>query len=369
MGGGAPGLAVVVAGEELAEEPRQRGMDREVGRAKLGEKAGVSGAFEQAGEMLLAPALQFRHGMLAGFAHQAQDIDIHRPLEEMKKGDDGEFVVLERVAEAVVERGSEGLVAALLFVGILYLLLAAADGFDEVRDSLLSVQARSDRLTYEHTQRERVAGTVIEQRLPVGDLRALEASLFAQLEGEASGVGIPHAWHLNAMRETAEPGVFVPAGGEDDFYFAGGVELKLLEKVAELALFGSGPLRFRAFREAGNRLDIVPNPEDGERAKDTLDDLQAFGRIILSRPINGRIFQERGEWLAYLVQQVVEVCVALEGGEQDQRLRAQPAGDASTNGRTRRPLSFSPAPRRRVVEQRGARRKHGPVRGSSRRVR
>ena len=105
-----------------------------------------------------------------------EDIDIHRPLEEMEEGDDGEFVVLEGVAEAVVERGAERLVAALLFVGVLDLLLAAADGFDEVRDSLPSAQARFDRLAHEHAQCERVAGAVVEQRLPVGDLRALETS-------------------------------------------------------------------------------------------------------------------------------------------------------------------------------------------------
>ena len=71
MGGGAARLAVVVAGEELAEEPRQRGMDGEPGRAEMGEQAGVPGAFEQAGEMLLAPALQLRQGVFADLAHEA----------------------------------------------------------------------------------------------------------------------------------------------------------------------------------------------------------------------------------------------------------------------------------------------------------
>src|ERR1044072_2524372 len=120
--------------------------------------------------MLHALALQLWKGVLASFAHQAQGIDIHRALEEVEEGDDGEFVVVEGVVEAVVERGAEGLVAALLFVCVLDVLLAAADGFDEVFDLSSSVQAGSDRLADEYAERERVAGAVVEEGVRGGDL-------------------------------------------------------------------------------------------------------------------------------------------------------------------------------------------------------
>ena len=62
------------------------------------------------------------------------------------------------MAEAVVERGAEGFVAALCFVGVFDGLLAAADGFDEVRDLLLASQAHADGLADDDAQGERVAG-------------------------------------------------------------------------------------------------------------------------------------------------------------------------------------------------------------------
>src|SRR5690349_7308407 len=100
----------------------------------------------------------------------------------MKQRDDWQFVFLKRMPEAVVERCAERLVAALPFVGVLDLLLAAADGFDKILNLLPPAQTRFDRLPNQHTQGQRIAGAVIQQRLPVSNLRALQVSLFTELQ-------------------------------------------------------------------------------------------------------------------------------------------------------------------------------------------
>ena len=71
MGGG---------GEELAKERRQRGMDREVSLYEMFEQAGVLGAFERAGEMLLALVLQLRQGGFVGLAHEAKGLAATKSL-------------------------------------------------------------------------------------------------------------------------------------------------------------------------------------------------------------------------------------------------------------------------------------------------
>src|SRR6185436_1571070 len=128
-------------------------MDYEVGWADLGEQTTVFGPLKQSCEMSLGLALQLRKGVLAKVTHEAKDIDIHYALEEVKQGDDAKFIVLEGISEAELKRGAQRLVAALLFVGILNLLLTTADGFHEVRNSLSAAQPRLDRLAHENPQR------------------------------------------------------------------------------------------------------------------------------------------------------------------------------------------------------------------------
>src|ERR1043166_1815704 len=101
--------------------------------------------------MLLAGALQLGQGVLADVAHEVNSINANRSLEEVREGDDRKFVVLERMPEAIVERGSEGLVAALFFVGVLDPLFPTADGFHELCNAVPTAQTRFDRLTDEHT--------------------------------------------------------------------------------------------------------------------------------------------------------------------------------------------------------------------------
>ena len=45
--------------------------------------------------------------MVADFAHEVENIDIDYALKQMEEGDDGEFIVFEGVAEAVVEPPSD----------------------------------------------------------------------------------------------------------------------------------------------------------------------------------------------------------------------------------------------------------------------
>ena len=62
--GRAAGLAVVVPGEQLAEEPRQGRVDAVPRAAQVGQQAGVSGSVQQAGQVLLRLALQFGQGVV-----------------------------------------------------------------------------------------------------------------------------------------------------------------------------------------------------------------------------------------------------------------------------------------------------------------
>ena len=67
-------------------------------------------------------------------------------------------------------------------------------------------------------------------------------------------------------------------------------------------------------------------------AKDLEDKLAALVGFVNRAPVDSLCREHWREGLDYLVQQVVEVGVILEGGEQDERLRAQPAGDAVPAG-------------------------------------
>ena len=64
------GAAVVVAGEELAQEPRQRGMNVEPGRVQMRQLTGFLGTLQQGCDLLLARALQLRQSIVAGLAHR-----------------------------------------------------------------------------------------------------------------------------------------------------------------------------------------------------------------------------------------------------------------------------------------------------------
>ncbi len=124
------------------------------------------------------------------------------------------------------------------------------------------------------------------------------------------------------MRNTTEPLPFVPSGGKKNFNLAGGVELELLEKIAEVTLLGGSPLRLCTFREASHEFDVIPDPEDREVAEDFFNLRNALDEVIDGTPSLASRLQQRGKRLAYLVEQIVEVGVTLEGGEEDARLFA-----------------------------------------------
>ena len=72
-----------------------------------------------------------------------------------------------------------------------------------------------------HAEGQRVAVAVVEQRLPVGDFLAGDLPLCAQAAGEAGGVAVAHAGHLDAVRDAAEPLLFVAPRGEQDLGLGG----------------------------------------------------------------------------------------------------------------------------------------------------
>ena len=82
LGGGAACLPVVVAGEKLAQVPRQRRVDGVVGAAQVGQQAGLQGAVQQAGYLLFGFARQLGQGVVA-FAHPVEGVHIHRALEQV----------------------------------------------------------------------------------------------------------------------------------------------------------------------------------------------------------------------------------------------------------------------------------------------
>ena len=132
------------------------------------------------GQVFLGLALEFGQGVVADFAHQLEGIHIHGALEQVQQGDDGEFVVLEGVAEAVVERGAEGFVAALLSSASSMACSPLRMACDEVLDLLLAAQPHLDGLADDHAEGQGVAVAVVEQRLPVGDFRAGDLLLRAE---------------------------------------------------------------------------------------------------------------------------------------------------------------------------------------------
>ena len=88
-GGRAACLAVVVPGEQLAQEPGQRRVDGVPCAAQVGQQAGVPGPVEHARQVFLGLALEFGQGVVADFAHANEGIDIHGALEQVEQGDDG----------------------------------------------------------------------------------------------------------------------------------------------------------------------------------------------------------------------------------------------------------------------------------------
>ena len=149
---------------------------------------------------------------------------------------------LEGVAEAVVERGAQRAVAALLRVHVVDVLLAVADGLDEGRDLLPGAQALAHGLAGDDAQGERVAGAVVEQRLPVRRLWRGRARARAPIsDGQGGGVGAAHARHGDAVGHAAQPALLVAAAGEQDLGLGGPVQLDLLEEVGQFGLLRRGP--------------------------------------------------------------------------------------------------------------------------------
>ena len=111
--------AVVVGREELAQVPRQRGVDRVLLRAEVRQQADVPWP-GRAGRSDRASVLPWSSGReCSPVPHRPEHLHVHRALEEVQQRDDGQLVVREGVAEAVVERRGERLVAALARVDVL----------------------------------------------------------------------------------------------------------------------------------------------------------------------------------------------------------------------------------------------------------
>ena len=133
------------------------------------------------------------------------------------------------------------------------------------------------------------------------------------------------------MRDFAEPLVFVPARSEQDFHLAGVVELELWRKSAARAarLPSTATPCLRGSRRPARRC-----PKSRARGLGGGSGGRVAGacRVVDRAPVDALCREQLARRLAYLVQQVIEVGVALEGGEQDERLRAQPAGDGIPAG-------------------------------------
>jgi hypothetical protein len=196
----------------------------------VGQQAGLPRPVEQARQAGFRLAFQLGQGMVA-FAHSLEGVHIHGALEQVQQGDEGLFVGLEGVAEAVVERGARGFVTALFLIGVFNRLLAAADGFDEGLDWLLAVQAHADGLACDHPQGQGVALAVVEQRLPGGDGLAGDLLVAAEAAGQVGGVAVAHTGHLDPVGQAAQPGLFVAPAGQQDFGLAGPIQLDLLQEV------------------------------------------------------------------------------------------------------------------------------------------
>ena len=160
------------------------------------------------------------------------------------------------MSEAVVQRGGEAAVAGLgLLVG--EGLLPRPQPGHVVLDLHPFAQAVTHRLPDHYCEGERVASGVVQQRSPGGDVEPLPLPVgegFGQLHPLLQG----HRRHLHQTRlQIAQPPPLVPPRGEQELRLcAAGIA----EEVVQGGLLLRLPRRLAAAGEAGDRLDVVPDP-------------------------------------------------------------------------------------------------------------
>ncbi len=238
-------------------------------------------------------------------------------------------------AEAVGQRGTEGLLPALAFL-VGEVDGAVAQGREVRLQPRFRVDAVAQRLAHRHQDRQRVAAGEAEQRAQIRQGGEAAAVAVGQGAGELQPLPHRHRRHRHPRRQVAEPPPLVAAGGEQHL----GLGLAQVgEEPAQRLLLLPAPLRLAAGGEAGDRLDIVPDPQHRDLPQHLDRQVPALVCIGDRVPMDPAPLQQRAEHRAKLVQHPGQRPVALEAGEQHLPLdpaRLDPARLAVPAGELRR---------------------------------
>ena len=274
------------------------------------------------------------------FAHEVERIHIYRALEQVQQGEMGSSSSLKRGGS----RSPAKRPATCRGPAARRCLRWPARRCGWLRRTPRSAPAAqpiANGLADEDAEGQRVAVAVVEQRPPVGDVARAHPALRGRGCGQGGGVAAASRGISDAVRDAAEPLLFVAPGGQQD-------------SPGCLASICGGSRRVRPARRRSTRTGPgrgtrrparrcptprAPGPARGSGGRGR------GGRVVVEgAPLDAVGLQDPGRRPADSFEHPGQRRCGLEGGEQDDEAGGPGRRWGRTSGRTRRRWWSCPAP-------------------------
>jgi hypothetical protein len=197
-----------------------------------------------------------------------------------------------------------------------------------MRPPVRACAAVAQRLAHQHRDRQRIAIGEIQQRPPVFHVRQAPLVLGRQGSRQFQPPLERHPRYGDACGQIAQPVALVTAGGQQELRFG---LARGAQEIGQFALLLCAPLRFAALGKTGDRLYVVPDPQQRQLLHHLQGRTAPLG-FVQCEPL----LRDVGECPREVVQRARQRLVLLEGREQHWPFNpaglAIPAGELGCGG-------------------------------------